>query len=184
MKQDLREELEIDKGITVTVVNGLFTIKGPQGEIKKQLNTPLINASVSGNTIVFESKKATQREKRLIKSYLAHLKYLMRGAESGHTYKLKICASHFPMTASVKGDVFEIKNFIGETVPRQVHIPKGANVKVDGQFIIVEAADKEVAGMAASIIEKSTKRPGFDKRIFQDGIFMIEKDGKPLKIQN
>jgi large subunit ribosomal protein L6 len=45
----------------------------------------------------------------------------------------------------------------------------------------VEGIDKELTSQTAALIEKLTRRPGFDKRIFQDGIFMIEKDGKPLK---
>jgi large subunit ribosomal protein L6 len=181
MKQDMREELEIAEGVIVSVSNGLFQIKGSKGELKRDLSNPRIKSSVVGNTIIFESERATQREKRLIKARIAHLKYMMIGVVKGHTYKLKICASHFPMTAAVKGSLLEIKNFIGETVPRIVKLPVGINVKVDGQFIIVEGISKELTGQTALSIEQATRRPGFDKRIFQDGIYIIEKDGKHLK---
>jgi large subunit ribosomal protein L6 len=181
MKQDMMEELEIPEGITVSVADGMFLIKGSKGELKRDMSNPRIKSSVKGNVIVFESKKATQREKRLIKTCIAHLKYMMIGVAKAHSYKLKICASHFPMTASVKGNVLEIKNFIGETVPRLVKVPQGASVKVDGQFIVVESISKELAGQTALLVEQSTRRPGFDKRIFQDGIYIIEKDGKHLK---
>jgi large subunit ribosomal protein L6 len=181
MKQDLREELEIPKGITVAVQDGVFTVKGPKGELVRSMKVPSINSSVSGKDIVFESKKATQREKRMIKTYIAHLKYMMKGVEKTHVYKLKVCASHFPMTVAVKGSTLEIKNYIGETVPRTLSIPKGVSIKVDGQIITVESIDKELAGRTAAWVEQKTKRPGFDKRIFQDGIYLIEKDGKPIK---
>jgi len=53
-------------------------------------------------------------------------------------------------------------------------------VTVDGHFIIVESVNKENAGQTAASIEKLTRRAAFDKRVFQDGIFIIEKDGKPV----
>ena len=84
------------------------------------------------------------------------------------------------MNVSLKGDVLEIKNFIGEKVPRTLKIRPGASVKINGDEIVVEAINKEIAGQTAGSIEKLTKRPGFDKRIFQDGIYIVEKDGKRL----
>ncbi|MBN2052190.1 50S ribosomal protein L6 [Candidatus Woesearchaeota archaeon] len=180
MKQDIHEELEISEGITAHVEYGIFSIKGAKGEVKKSLHNPKVKVSVNNQLIVFEAKKGTQREKRLIKAYIAHLKSMMRGVSQLHYYKLKICSGHFPMNVSVKGSIFEIKNFVGETVPRTLQLKEGVKVSVDGHFVIVESADKEKAGMTAAAIEKMTKRAAFDKRIFQDGIFIIEKDGKPI----
>ncbi|KYK24574.1 hypothetical protein AYK26_03275 [Euryarchaeota archaeon SM23-78] len=181
MKQELKEEFEIPEGITIQLDKGFFVVKGSKGELQKKLHNPRIISRVMGKKIVFEAKKATQREKKLIKAYLAHLKNLVKGVSEGHSYKLKICSGHFPVSANVKGNLFEIKNFIGETVPRTLEIPQGVNVKVEGPFVIVEGIDKELSSRTAALIEKLTRRPGFDKRIFQDGIFLIEKDGKPIK---
>nr|AJS12872.1 large subunit ribosomal protein L6 [uncultured archaeon] len=180
MKQDIREELEVFEGISISVANGIFTVKGAKGELQKRLHNPKIKSSITNNLVVFEAKKGTQREKRLIKAYIAHLKSIMRGVKETHTYKLRICSGHFPMTVSVKGNVFEIKNFVGETVPRTLALPEGVKVSVDGHFILVESINKEKAGQTASLIEKLTRRAAFDKRIFQDGIYVIEKDGKPI----
>lgn len=180
MKQDLQEELIIPEKTTILLDKGLFTVKGPKGEVKRKFHNPRIVSKIAGDKVVFESAKATKREKKLIKSYLAHLKSMIKGVNQGHVYKLKICSGHFPMTASVKGTVFELKNYFGETVPRTTTMPEGLNIKVDGQFIIIEGVDKEAASKAASLIELVSRRPGFDKRIFQDGIFIIEKDGEPI----
>lgn len=169
------------EGIAVKIENKIFWVKGKKGEVQKKLYNPRINSRIVGNKIVFESKKATQREKKLIKAYLAHLRNMIKGVNEGHSYKLKICSGHFPMSVGVKGNVFEIKNFIGETVPRTLTIPEGVKVTADGQFIVVEGINKDLTSQTAALIEKLTRRPGFDKRIFQDGIFIIEKDGRPLK---
>jgi large subunit ribosomal protein L6 len=183
MKAEMKEEVEIPQGIQLSVHKGVFHAKGAKGEVSKELHLPRIESRIEGNKIIFHAKSATQREKRMIMTFIAHLKSLFKGVSQGHTYKLKVCASHFPMTASVKGSVLEVKNFFGEQVPRNTPIPPGVSVKVDGQVIVVEGADKELTGQTAALIEKSTKRPGFDKRIFQDGIFLIEKDGKSVKEQ-
>jgi len=180
MKQDIHEELEIPQGVSIHVENGVFNVKGIKEEVKKSLHNPKIKASVNNNLVVFEAKKGTQREKRLIKAYIAHLKNMIKGVNQPHHYKLKICSGHFPMNVSVKGTLFEIKNFVGETVPRTLQLQEGVKVTVDGHFVIVESPDKEKAGLTAAAIEKMTRRAAFDKRIFQDGIFIIEKGGKPI----
>jgi large subunit ribosomal protein L6 len=180
MKQEIHEELEILQGINIKVDGGVFAVHGPKGEVQKKLYNPKIKASVTNNMVVFEAKKGTQREKRLIKAYLAHLKSMMRGVSQAHYYKLRICSGHFPMTVSVKGNLFEIKNFVGETVPRTLSLPAEVKVSVDGYFVIVESISKEKAGQTTALIEKLTRRAAFDKRIFQDGIYLVEKDGKPV----
>jgi large subunit ribosomal protein L6 len=181
MKQDIVEEIEIPAGVHVSLSQGVFHVKGAKGEVSKSLHIPRVQAKVEGNQITFSSGNATQREKRMIMTFEAHLKSLFKGVSLGHVYKLKLCSSHFPMTAAIKGDVFEVKNYFGEQVSRFTKMPKGVSVKVDGQNITVEGVNKELVSQAAAQIEQSTKRPGFDKRIFQDGIYMIEKDGKVLK---
>jgi len=132
--------------------------------------------------VTFVANKSSKREKKLVNTFVAHLKNMFRGVTYGHIYKLKICSGHFPMSVAVKDNLFEVKNFIGETIPRQLEFDsKNVSVKIEGTEIIVEGVDKELTGQTAASIEKLTKRLGFDNRIFQDGIYLIEKDGKPIK---
>jgi large subunit ribosomal protein L6 len=62
-----------------------------------------------------------------------------------------------------------------------LQIKEGATVKVEGDLINVTSTNKETAGQVSADIEQLTRRPGYDKRIFQDGIYIINKDGKELK---
>ena len=82
------------------------------------------------------------------------------------------------MTVSVSDTELVIKNFLGEKVPRKVKIKQGVKVNVDGSQLTVQGPDKEITGQVAADIEQATRRPGFDKRIFQDGIYIIDKAGK------
>jgi large subunit ribosomal protein L6 len=125
-------------------------------------------------------KRKSQREKRSARTMEAHIKNMFKGVQNGHTYRLKICSGHFPMSVTVKGNAVEIKNFIGEKVPRTTEICADVHVKIDGDQIVVDGIDKEKVSETAARIEQITRRPGFDPRIFQDGIYIIEKDGKTV----
>jgi large subunit ribosomal protein L6 len=84
------------------------------------------------------------------------------------------------MSVSVADNFLIIKNFLGEKIPRKVKLKPGVTVKVEGNIVVVEGADKEITGQVAADIEQTTRRPGFDKRIFQDGIYIIDKSGKKI----
>lgn len=179
-QKNIEEALDIPQGVTATVEGGLVTIKGEKGELSRRFRARGVSIALEGNTVKLLAENVTQREKKLFFTFKAHIKNMIRGVQEGYTYKLKICSGHFPMSVSLKGNTFEIKNFIGEKVPRQLTIKEGAEVKVEGDKITVFAIDKELAGQVAADIEKLTRRTGFDKRIFQDGIYITEKAGKAM----
>jgi len=89
---------------------------------------------------------------------------------------LKALYSHFPMTLSVKGNEFVVNNYFGERVPRSAAIINGVNVKVQNKTeVVVSGIDKEAVGQTAANIERSTTVKKRDRRVFQDGIYLIEK---------
>ncbi|HDL15060.1 MAG TPA: 50S ribosomal protein L6, partial [Euryarchaeota archaeon] len=76
----------------------------------------------------------------------------------------------------VKGNEVIVENFLGERVPRKTEIFGICKVKVKGQEVTVEGINKEDVGQTAARLEQLTKIKGKDRRIFQDGIYLIEKD--------
>jgi large subunit ribosomal protein L6 len=176
----LKSEIAIPQGVTVTEKHGVFHVKGPNGEVTRKLYHETIQYSVSGGEIVVSSKDASKREKTLLYTMVAHVKNMIQGVTEGHSYKLKVCSGHFPMTVAIKGDVLEVKNFIGEAVPRRLKINPHVKVNVEGVIITVEGADVEATGTMAARIEGLCRRPGFDKRIFQDGIYITHKGDTQL----
>ncbi|MCC7575073.1 50S ribosomal protein L6 [Candidatus Woesearchaeota archaeon] len=181
MKQEiLTDTMKIPEGCTFTHNKKEMIIRGPKGEITRKLPDKKIILETKNDELILTYKNASKREKRMIFTTRSHLRNMFKGVQEGFIYKLKICSGHFPMNVSLKNNVLEIKNFIGEKVPRTLTIKQGADVKINGDEIIVESINKEIAGQTAGSIEKLTKRPGFDKRIFQDGIYITEKDGKKL----
>jgi len=175
MKIDRHEEIKAPEGVTITQQDRNITIKGPKGEVTKRLYTPLISVAVKDNMVVLSAEKGTKRHKRMVHTYRAHVRNMITGVQTPYTYKLKICSGHFPMNVSVSGNKLIVKNFLGEKSPRELTLKSGASVKVEGDIVIVESCDKELAGNVASDIELLTTKQGRDLRIFQDGIYITDK---------
>jgi len=176
----LEEEIEIPEGIEVKVEGSKIIIKKEGNVLERDFSTKKIVYNVQDNKLKFSASRSTRREKKLLGSIMAHVKNMLRGISKNHVYKLQICSGHFPMNVSVSGNEFVIKNFLGETIPRTLKIREGVSVKVDGSNVIVESNNKELAGQTAASIEQLTRVKARDSRIFQDGIYIIEKDGKPI----
>nr|AJS11960.1 50S ribosomal protein L6P [uncultured archaeon] len=177
---ELKETIAIPQGVTAAAEGATIVIKGPKGELRRAVGSKAVVLSVEGNHVVLRAKSATKNEKRTLNTNAAHIRNMLRGAKDGHVYKLKICSGHFPMSVTLKGDHFEVKNFIGEAVPRTLKIKQGVKVTIAGADITVEGANKELVGNQAAAIELLTRRPGFDTRVFQDGIYITEKDSKKV----
>ncbi|MFH1072955.1 MAG: 50S ribosomal protein L6 [Nanoarchaeota archaeon] len=180
-QETIIETLDIPDKVRITQKESMFEITGTKGTVAMQLHTPQLEIRPEGNKLLFiVKKKYTQREKKLIFTYKAHIKNACKGVIEGHVYRLKICSGHFPMTVGLKGNTFEVKNFIGETIPRTMRLREGVKVVVNGDEVVVEGIDLARVSQTAADIEQLTKRPGYDKRIFMDGIWITEKDGEQL----
>lgn len=174
----LKDEIAIPDKVHVTLQDGSVKVKGPQGEVAKRLAHPRVRIEVKGKQVVVSSELPRKREKALVGTYGAHIRNMLRGATSGFEYKMKIVYAHFPIKASVKGDTFVIENFLGEKYPRKTKILGATKVNVKGDQIVLNGPDVEDVGQTAANIERATKIKGFDPRVFQDGIYIIEKPGR------
>lgn len=179
-RKDIVLEIEIPPEVSFTSEGNTYTFNGAKGKVVKKFNNPNAEMSVSGNKIKLIAKAASKPAKAIINTYRAHILNAIKGCQEGFSYKLKICSGHFPMNVSINNNKLIIKNFLGEKVPREVELKNDVDVKIDGAFIIVEGPDKEKTGQMAASIEQRTRRPKFDRRIFQDGIYAVEKAGKEI----
>jgi large subunit ribosomal protein L6 len=178
-KSIISKEIEFPSEISVKIEGNKIKLAKNGKELERKLSL-VIDAKIEGNKIILSSKKSTKREGKIIGSYAAHIKNMIEGLKQPFSYKLKVANVHFPITIehdSAKG-ILLIKNFLGEKTPRIARIEKGVNVKASRDTIELESEDIEKAGQTAANIEKATKIRFRDRRVFQDGIYIVEKPGR------
>jgi len=170
----------VPEGIEVKIELGKIIVKGPKGELKRSFPTKNLKIEKKENKIIISPLQENARTRALVGTFRSHIQNMIGGVQQPYVYKLKVCSSHFPISVKISGQELQILNFFGEKKPRRVKISEGVNVKIEGDIIIVESIDKELAGRTASDIEQATRIRARDRRIFQDGIYMIEKAGKAI----
>ncbi len=180
MKKEIIKEIEIPEGVEVKFEEDELIVKGPEGENRRKFEKRIFEIEVKPDKVVLYHKKATKKEKKMINTSAAHIKNMIAGVQKKFEYRLKACFSHFPITIEIKEGKALIKNFLGEKIPREVEIPQGVEVKVNGQNISIYSCNKELAGQTAADFEKATKVPRRDRRVFQDGIFITHKAGREI----
>lgn len=179
MDINIHEHIATTAGVTITAATGnLVTVKGPKGEVKRAFFDPKIQITGADGGIDLKSPRATRKEKTRLYSYAAHIKNMINGVQTPHEYKMKICSGHFPMNVAMSGNTLSVKNFLGEKTPRTAPVPAGVTVKVEGDKITISSPDLELAGQTASSFEKACRITNRDRRIFQDGIYIIKKAGE------
>lgn len=176
--------LEVPEGVTATIEGHRITVTGEKGEIKRTFMEDFIDYSQDKNTIKITAhtkRLPHKKQKAIMTAIRSHIQNMFRGVTEGYEYKMKILYSHFPMKVDVKGNNLVIDNFLGEKYPRKSVIVPGVDVQVQGSHVILTGINKESVSQTAANIEQSTKIKNLDPRVFQDGIYIVEKDGKPVK---
>jgi len=183
MKKPMSEELQIPSGANVTYNGETFTVSKSGVELKRKIDLPRIKIEVKGDKILLSTDKGNKNEFKYIKSTIAHINNLFKGLDQKFVYKLEACNVHFPMTLKIDSGNLVINNFLGEKVPRKAKILSNVDVDLKGAKITVSSNDFEAAGETATNIEKATKIKNRDRRIFQDGIFIVEKPTRGVVAQ-
>ena len=180
MKQKISERIAFPLEIQCSFENNTLKCNKNSTELSRKIWIPGVNISFDKekNELVFSSKKVNKKGYKTIQSFVKHTRNMIHGLNEEYSYSLEACNVHFPMTLKIEGSRIEIKNFLGEKIPRYSEIVSGASVKISGQNITVTSSDKEAAGQTAANLEKATKVRGRDRRIFQDGIYIVKKPGR------
>lgn len=178
-KADLYEEIEIPDGIIANLNGSFLIMKKNSKELKRKL-TLLIDFKIDGNKLIISSRKNRKLERRLFGTFKAHIKNMIKGLNEMFVYRLKIVNVHFPMNVSynISKNELIVKNFLGEKKDRIIKLIDDVDITIEKDDIIIKSHDIEKAGIAATKIEYGTKVRKKDRRIYQDGIYIIEKPGK------
>lgn len=170
------KEFEIPSGVDAQIAGGRIKLKGPKGEVERKLElTKDIKIEKVDGKIKISSENERRQVKSLIGTNIAHIRNSVEGVTRGFVYKLKVVYSHFPITVKVEGGKVFIQNFLGERVPRVANIVGKTDVKVDGTDITVTGINLDEVSQTAGNIELTARITGYDKKVFQDGCYIVSK---------
>ena len=171
----LREEIPVPEGVDVTIDQAV-TVKGPKGELSRRFKQGNITLKLDDGLVILETRFPKKKDKAMLGTIKSHITNMNIGLTEGFTYKMKIVYAHFPMTVKAAKDKVLIENFLGERHPRTAKIVGSAQVKIQGDEVIVTGVNKEDVGQTMANLEQATKIKGRDPRVFQDGIYLVAKE--------
>ncbi len=176
MNSKIEDTIELPSGISAQFNAGVLTVTGPKGKVTRDVAVHGVDIATQNNAITLSAENV--RLKRMLNTTAAHIRNMVKGAKDGYVYRLAIVFSHFPINAAVKKDVLEINNFIGEKKPRLARIIGETKVEVKGRDVLVSGANRDHVGQTAANIEGACRIRDKDRRVFQDGIYILQKAGE------
>jgi len=173
-----RIEIELPEDVSATTDRFDLTVEGPEGSVSRRLWFPDVSVSADADAVTIESEAEDAKTKATMGTFESHVENMLHGVTEGWEYRMQVHYSHFPMQVSVEGEEVVIQNFLGEKAPRRAPIRGDTEVQVDGDDVVLSGPDKEAVGQTAGEIEQLTRVPDKDTRVFQDGVYIVEKPGK------
>jgi large subunit ribosomal protein L6 len=169
--------VELPTGVTSRLDRDILVVKGPHGEVRRSLPLGALSVTTEASVVTLRLRLVTERKKSraLLNTWERHVANMIQGVSHGFEARMKVVAAHFPMKVAVKDHSVVIENFLGEKYPRTARILTGVEAKVDGEFVVLSGPDIELVGQSAANIERTTKIRDYDPRVFQDGIYIVDK---------
>jgi large subunit ribosomal protein L6 len=140
-----RKPLPLPKGVTLSQKPGQFSVKGPKGELAKNLPAG-ISIKLEGDKLVV-SRVDDSRENRARHGLVrAHLGNMVKGVTEGWTRVLEINGVGY--RAEVTGDTVTFA--LGYAHPIVFKLPKVVSAKVEKNRLTLSSADKDIVGEIAA----------------------------------
>jgi large subunit ribosomal protein L6 len=175
MVKEIARQVEIPEGVAVSVDGNTVTVKGPKGELSRKLSYPEIEIKREDSILVVNSRVDRKRHRAMVGTLAAHISNMVAGVTKGYEYRMKVVYSHFPIQLKAASGELIINNFLGERKSRSARVLPGTKLEIGKDEVVVTGIDKEHVGQTMANIEQATRVRGFDIRVFQDGIYLVDK---------
>ncbi|WP_256402475.1 50S ribosomal protein L6 [Halorubrum salinum] len=170
-----RVEIEIPDDVSAETDHLELTVEGPNGSVTRRLWYPDVEVTVEDGVVVVASENEDAKTNATVGTFESHVANMIHGVTDGWEYTMEVYYAHFPMQVTVEGDEVVIENFLGERAQRRTPIRGDTDVQIDGETVTLSGSDKEAVGQTAADIEQLTKVTDKDTRVFQDGVYIVEK---------
>ena len=166
---------EIPDGVTVSMDGTRVVVKGPKGTLSRDMRFPGITIAIDDGIVTVSTGVTRKRVVAMVGTLASHIRNMCRGVNEGYEYRMKVVFSHFPIQLKLQGTTLVIDNFLGEKQSRFARIEPGVVAQVGNDAVTLSGIDKEKVGNSAANIEHATRIRNRDPRVFQDGIYIVER---------
>jgi large subunit ribosomal protein L6 len=175
-KQEIFAEIEIPENVKVRMEGNVFIVDGKLGSLRKDITKLPVAVDVKDKKLVVRPPGTRKKDLAVTNTVKSIIQSMIKGVETGYTYKLKVVYAHFPISVKTKGREIHVENYFGERAPRVSHmVGDSTKVNVIGEDVIVQGPSLEDVSQTAANIEFSTKLKGKDQRVFLDGLYIYSR---------
>jgi large subunit ribosomal protein L6 len=143
-----RKPVSLPKGVSAQIdpETHRITVKGPKGEISRELHAEL-SIALEGETVVVKRPSEEARHKALHGLTRTLVANMVQGVTDGFAKSLEIQGVGYK--AEMKP--FGVQLVVGYSHPVPYHAPKGIKITVTNNVLVkVEGVDKELVGQVAA----------------------------------
>lgn len=171
--------ISIPTGVTVSLNEGVVTVKGPKGELSQKVDSR-ISVKIEGGSVIVERHSDERQERSMHGLYRALINNMITGVSEGFKKTLELVGVGY--RASNQGQILELS--LGFTHNIYLQLPKEISVETKSErnknpLIILESADKQLLGQVCTKIRSFRKpEPYKGKGIKFEGEVIRRKSGK------
>ena len=175
--------INIPAGVTVTLNNGVVTVKGPKGELSQKVDSS-INVKVEDAQVVLdinEESAVNYKQKQAFHGlYRSLVNNIVVGVSEGYKKVLELVGVGYRV--SNQGNLIEFS--LGYTHPIFIQLPSEIKVETKSErnqnpLIILESCDKQLLGLVCAKIRSFRKpEPYKGKGVLFQGEVIRRKSGK------
>ncbi|MBI4231903.1 50S ribosomal protein L6 [Candidatus Peregrinibacteria bacterium] len=172
-----KQPVEIPSGVTVEIQGSVITVKGPKGELKKEMH-PMIKIEVQDNQVIATRPDESKESRSLHGLVRSLVNNMVIGVSKGFEKKLEIVGVGYRAQPAKN----KITLSLGYSHPVEYIAPEGIEFLQDEEAkntIIVRGIDKQTVGEAAAKVRSYRKpEPYKGKGIKYQGEHIQRKAGK------
>ena len=175
--------INIPAGVTVTLNNGVVSVKGPKGELSQKVDSS-INVKVEDAQVVLdinEESAVNYKQKQAFHGlYRSLVNNMVVGVSEGYKKVLELVGVGYRV--SNQGNLIEFS--LGYTHPIFIQLPSEIKVETKSErnqnpLIILESCDKQLLGLVCAKIRSFRKpEPYKGKGVLFQGEVIRRKSGK------
>ena len=170
-----RKQIELPKGVSLSVDGVNIAVKGPKGELKARIH-PAISVVVEGQIVHVKRSSDEKFHRALHGLWRANIQNMVIGVTKGYERKLEIVGVGY--RAEMKGKKLNLQ--VGYSHPILFGAPEGIKVEAPTQTnVLISGIDKQLVGLTAAKIRSfRPPEPYKGKGIKYEGEFIRRKAGK------